>query len=253
MSFILAFALQLTKKHGKTSVRVRKTSVKLRKTSVKLRKTSVRVQYTYYQNNPPSHTHAHTHTPTHAHTHARTHTHTHTHITKQYKTTTVQIKTNTAQDIPKWNSHNIIKCPQFKPLDIWTSCWKYLARSWQYIYFGRCLRVAANPLTLTASHSVRRNRRLEGSWRSLLIGKPRYDEQGGSEYSSECNQVVTSIVFCVLKWNLWCQELLTAVCDCCIFLSLPQCKSGYTLVTLPRIVTPYHDSEDGTRDSVTYW
>ena len=27
--------------------------------------------------------------------------HTHTHITKQYKTTTVQIKTNTVQDIPK--------------------------------------------------------------------------------------------------------------------------------------------------------
>jgi hypothetical protein len=42
-SFTLAFALQLRKKHGKTSVRVRKTSVRLRKTSV-------RVQYTYYQN-----------------------------------------------------------------------------------------------------------------------------------------------------------------------------------------------------------
>ena len=42
-SFILAFALHLRKKHGKTSVRVRKTSVRLRKTSV-------RVQYTYYQN-----------------------------------------------------------------------------------------------------------------------------------------------------------------------------------------------------------
>jgi hypothetical protein len=37
----------------------------------------------------------HTHTPT------PTHTHTHTHITKQFKTTTVQIKTNTVQDIPK--------------------------------------------------------------------------------------------------------------------------------------------------------
>ena len=41
--FTLEFALQLRKKHGKTSVRVRKTSVRLRKTSV-------RVQYTYYQN-----------------------------------------------------------------------------------------------------------------------------------------------------------------------------------------------------------
>jgi hypothetical protein len=54
-SFTLAFSLQLRKRHGKTSVRVRETSVRLRKTSV-------RVQYTYYQN-----------------THARTHTHTHTH------------------------------------------------------------------------------------------------------------------------------------------------------------------------------
>jgi len=71
-SFTLAFALQLRKKHGKTSVRVRKTSV--------------RVQYTYYQN---------------THTLQNTHTHTNTHITKQYKTTTVQIKTNTVQDIPK--------------------------------------------------------------------------------------------------------------------------------------------------------
>jgi len=50
-SFTLAFALQLTKKYGKTSVRVRKTSVRVRKISVRLRKTSVRVQYTYYQNN----------------------------------------------------------------------------------------------------------------------------------------------------------------------------------------------------------
>jgi hypothetical protein len=41
-------------------------------------------------------------------------THTHTHIIKQYKTTTVQIKTNTVQDIPKWNGHNIIKCTQRK-------------------------------------------------------------------------------------------------------------------------------------------
>jgi hypothetical protein len=52
--FTLAFALQLRKKHGKPSVRVRKTSV--------------RVQYTYYQNThtlqntPHPHTHTHTHT-----------------------------------------------------------------------------------------------------------------------------------------------------------------------------------------------
>jgi hypothetical protein len=40
-SFTLAIALQLRKKHGKTSVRVRKTSVMLIKTSVRVRKTSV--------------------------------------------------------------------------------------------------------------------------------------------------------------------------------------------------------------------
>jgi len=64
--FILAFALQLRKKHGKTSVKVRKTSVRLRKTSVG-------VQYTYYQNthtlqNPHKHTHYKTQTQTHTHT-----------------------------------------------------------------------------------------------------------------------------------------------------------------------------------------
>jgi hypothetical protein len=31
-----------------------------------------------------------------------------------------------------------------------------------------------------------------------------------------------------------------------------ECKGGYTLVTLPRIVTPYRDSVDRTRDRVTY-
>jgi len=69
-SFTLAFALQLRKKQGKTSVRVRKPLVRLRKTSV-------RVQYTYYQNthtlqNPHKHTHYKTHTYTNTHTHAHT-------------------------------------------------------------------------------------------------------------------------------------------------------------------------------------
>jgi len=45
-SFTLAFVLQLRKKHGKPSIRVRKTSVRLRKTSVRLRKTSVRLRKT---------------------------------------------------------------------------------------------------------------------------------------------------------------------------------------------------------------
>jgi hypothetical protein len=83
-SFTLAFALQLRKKQGRTSVRVRKTSVRLRITSV-------REQYTFTKT--PTHyktlTNKHITKPIHRHTH----THTHTHITKQYKTTTVQIKT----------------------------------------------------------------------------------------------------------------------------------------------------------------
>ena len=74
----------------------------------------------------PKRTRYKTHTPTQAHitkpthTHYKTHTHphitkpTHTYITKPVKTTTVQVKTNTVQDIPKWNSHNIIKYPQYK-------------------------------------------------------------------------------------------------------------------------------------------
>jgi hypothetical protein len=86
-SFTLAFSLQLRKKHRKTSVRVRKTSVRVRKTSVI-------VQYTYYQK-------THTHTP-----------HTHT-LQNNIKPTQYKLK-QTVQDIPKWNSHSIIKYPQYK-------------------------------------------------------------------------------------------------------------------------------------------
>jgi hypothetical protein len=67
-SFTLEFALQLRKKHGKPSVRIRRTSITLRKTSFT-------VQYTYYQN-------THTLQNLHKNTHYKTHTHTHTH----YKT-----------------------------------------------------------------------------------------------------------------------------------------------------------------------
>jgi len=81
-SFTLAFGLQLRKKYGKTSVRVRKTPVRLRKTSVK-------VQYTYYEKYP------HITKPSQTHTlqNPLIHTYAHTHTTKQYKTTTVQIRT----------------------------------------------------------------------------------------------------------------------------------------------------------------
>jgi hypothetical protein len=51
--FTLAFALQLRKKHGKTTVRLRETSVRLIKTC----------QSTVYI--LPRHTHTHTHTHTH--------------------------------------------------------------------------------------------------------------------------------------------------------------------------------------------
>jgi hypothetical protein len=81
-----AFALQLREKHGKTSVRVAKEIQ-----SIHINKT-----------------------PAHYKTHPHTHTHTHTHITKQFKTTIVQIKTNTVRDISKWNNDNIIKFPQYK-------------------------------------------------------------------------------------------------------------------------------------------
>ena len=45
--------------------------------------------------------HPHITKPPQTHTLQNPHIHTHTHITKQYKTTTVQIKTNTMQDIRK--------------------------------------------------------------------------------------------------------------------------------------------------------
>ena len=81
-----------------TEEKARKNLSQGKETSVTLRKTSVRVQYTYYQN---THTLQNQLKQGHYKTHTYTHAHTHTHITKKYKTTTVQIKTNTVQDIPK--------------------------------------------------------------------------------------------------------------------------------------------------------
>jgi hypothetical protein len=60
-SFTLAFALQLRKKHGKTSVRVRKTSVRLRKTSkysIHITKNTHTLQNTHIIK--PTHKHTHT-------------------------------------------------------------------------------------------------------------------------------------------------------------------------------------------------
>ena len=85
-SFTLAFPLQLRKKHGKTSVRVRNASV--------------RVQYTYYQN---THILQTPHTYTHTHTRPTPHTHTHTHTPTYYETHT---HIHTLQ--------NNLKSPQYK-------------------------------------------------------------------------------------------------------------------------------------------
>ena len=74
-SFTLAFALQLRKKHGKTSVRVRKTSV--------------RVEYTFTK------TPTHYKTLTNTHITKPTHTHTHTHtIQNNIKPTQYKLKCN---------------------------------------------------------------------------------------------------------------------------------------------------------------
>jgi hypothetical protein len=70
-SFTLAFVLQLREKHGKTSVRV----------AEEIQRMHIIKTPTHYKTQP--------------------YTHIHTHISRQSKTTTVQIKTNTVQDIPK--------------------------------------------------------------------------------------------------------------------------------------------------------
>ena len=92
-SFTLAFALQLRKKHGKISVMVRKTSLRLGKTSVTVQKPQS--EYSIHITKRPTHYKTFTNTQI---TNPHIHTHTHTHITKQYKTTTVQIKTKCIQE-----------------------------------------------------------------------------------------------------------------------------------------------------------
>jgi hypothetical protein len=96
-SFTLAFALQLRKKHKKPRSGQEKPQSKY---STHITKNTHTLQYS----------HKHTHYKTHSYTH--THTQAHIHTTKQYKTTTVQIK---------------IKCVQEKQ-QLWiSSCW-YLWR-----------------------------------------------------------------------------------------------------------------------------
>jgi hypothetical protein len=71
-SFTLAFALQLRKKHGKTSVRVRKISVRLRKTSVRLRKPHLEYSIHITKNTHTLQSHKHTRHKTHSYTHYKT-------------------------------------------------------------------------------------------------------------------------------------------------------------------------------------
>jgi hypothetical protein len=69
-NFTLAFALQLRKKHGKTSVRVRKTLVKVIKPQS---------GYSTHTTKTPTHYKTHTHTPKHTLTHTPTQTYTRPH------------------------------------------------------------------------------------------------------------------------------------------------------------------------------
>jgi hypothetical protein len=67
VNYTPAFALQLRKKQGKTSVRV----------AEEIQSTHIIKTPTHYKTHPYTHTHTHPHT--HTHTHPPTHTHTHTH------------------------------------------------------------------------------------------------------------------------------------------------------------------------------
>ena len=100
---------------GKTSEKLCKCKKNLSQCTVYILPKHSHITKATHTSHAHTHTHKHTHTYTHTHitklthtyTHTHTHTHitklthtythTHTHITKQYKTTTVQIKTNTVQ------------------------------------------------------------------------------------------------------------------------------------------------------------
>ena len=64
-SFTLAFALQLRKKHGKTSVRVRKNLSQVKKKPQSVYSTRITRTPTHYK----THTNTHITKPTHKHTH----------------------------------------------------------------------------------------------------------------------------------------------------------------------------------------
>jgi hypothetical protein len=90
-SFTPAFALQLGKKHGKSSVRV-----------------AEEWQYTYYI--LPKHPHI---TKLKTHTHTHTHTYIHT-LQNNIKPPQYKLKQTQHKIYPNENSHNINKYPQYK-------------------------------------------------------------------------------------------------------------------------------------------
>jgi hypothetical protein len=60
--------------------------------------------------------------------------------------------------------------------------------------------------------------------------------------------------FYLLKWSMFVQRAVqdTSTHSADRTQIFSNVKVGYTLLTLPRTVTPYRDSVDGTRDDVTY-
>jgi hypothetical protein len=87
-SYTLAFALQLGKKHGKPSVRVRKTSVKLRRTSE-------------YSIHLPEHPHISKPSQTHTLQNPHIHTHTHT-LQDNIKLPQYKLKQNSIGKATQW-------------------------------------------------------------------------------------------------------------------------------------------------------
>jgi hypothetical protein len=66
------------------------------------------------------------------------------------------------------------------------------------------------------------------------------------------NTAKSRLVRGTVVWQPVLRKLCVLSIESCLLLRFRHTKGGYTLVTLPRIVTPYRDSVDGTRDRVTY-
>jgi hypothetical protein len=110
-SFTLALALQLRKKHGKTSVRLRNPQTLQNPHTHNIHPHTFTHTHPHTFTHTHPHTFTHTHTPTHIHPHTYTHTHTHTYTHAHTPTqltltpTHIQPHTHTLQ--------NNIKPPQY--------------------------------------------------------------------------------------------------------------------------------------------